>query len=86
MTTSLPNIDVAVDAALEISDWDMRSTESVLTQDGVAKGAWMLDLEASRHALKNIIEAEDATITDIPAEYVEDDSDVNTVQYPLPEI
>ena len=71
---------------MENSDWDMRSVESVLTQDGVVKGVWMLDLEASRTALKAIIEAEDASITDILADYAEDDSDIITVQYPLPEI
>ena len=71
---------------MEKNEWDMRSVESVLTQDGVIKGAWMLDLQASRTALKAIVEAEDASITDIPADYVEDDSDIITVQYPLPEI
>ena len=71
---------------MEKNEWDMRSVESVLTQDGVVKGAWMLDLQASRYTLKAIIEEEDASITDIPADYVEDDSDIITVQYPLPEI
>ena len=71
---------------MEKNEWDMRSVESVLTQDGVVKGAWMLDLQASRYTLKAIIEEEDASITDIPADYVEDDSDLITVQYPLPEI
>ena len=71
---------------MEKNEWDMRSVESVLMQDGVVKGAWMLDLQASRYTLKAIIEEEDASITDIPADYVEDDSDIITVQYPLPEI
>ena len=71
---------------MEKNEWDMRSVESVLTQDGVVKGAWMLDLQASRYTLKAIIEEEDASITDIPADYFEDDSDIITVQYPLPEI
>ena len=84
--TQLNQADEMARNIMEKSDWDMRSVESVLTQDGVIKGAWMLDLEASRYALKTIIEAEDATITDIPADYVEDDSDIITVQYPLAEI
>lgn len=84
--TQLNQADEMARNIMEKNDWDMRSVESVLTQDGVIKGAWMLDLEASRYALKTIIEAEDATITDIPADYVEDDSDIITVQYPLAEI
>ena len=84
--TQLNQADEMARNIMEKNDWDMRSVESVLTQDGVIKGAWMLDLEASRYALKTIIEAEDATITDIPADYDEDDSDIITVQYPLAEI
>ena len=84
--TQLNQADEMARNIMEKSEWDMRSVESVLTQDGVIKGAWMLDLQASRTALKTIVEAEDASITDIPADYVEDDSDIITVQYPLPEI
>lgn len=84
--TQLNRADEMARNIMENSDWDMRSVESVLMQDGVVKGVWMLDLEASRTALKAIIESEDASITDIQADYAEDDSDIITVQYPLPEI
>ena len=88
--TQLNQADEIARNIMEKSEWYMRSVESVLTQDGAIKGAWMLDLQASRTTLKTIIEEEDAAITDISADYVkdyvEDDSDIITVQYPLPEI
>ena len=84
--TQLNRADEMARNIMENSGWDMRSVESVLTQDGEVKGAWMLDLQASRTALKTIIDDEDAAIADIPADYVENDSDFITVQYPLPKI
>ena len=92
--TQLNQADEMARNIMEKSEWDMRSVESVLTQDGAIKGAWMLELEASRIALKTIIEDDDAATIDIPADYIkdyvqdyaEDNSDIITVQYPPPEI
>lgn len=79
--TQLNQADEMARTMMEKSEWDMRSVESVLTQDGEVKGAWMLDLQASRAALKNIILEEDAAISEISADDVEDNSDISSVQY-----
>ena len=84
--TQLNQADEMARNIMEKSEWDMRSVESVLTQDGVIKGAWMLDLQASRAALKTTIEQEDALVTDIAADDVEENIEIITVQYPPPEI
>ena len=80
--TQLNQADEMARNIMEKSEWDMRSVESVLTQDEEVKGAWMLDLQASRAALKNIILEEDRAITEISADYVEDESELLAVQYP----
>lgn len=60
--TQLSHADEIARTIMEKAEWDMRSVESVLTQDGLPQGAWMLDLQASRQTLQNIIEKEDAEI------------------------
>lgn len=84
--TQLNQADEMARNIMEKSDWDMRSVESVLRQDDAIKGAWMLDLQASRTALKTTIEQEDALVTDIVADDVEENIEIITVQYPPPEI
>ena len=84
--TQLNQADEMARNIMEKSDWDMRSVESVLRQDDAIKGAWMLDLQASRTALKTTIEQEDALVTDIAADDVEENIEIITVQYPPPEI
>lgn len=60
--TQLNRADEIARTIMEKADWDMRSVESVLTQDELPRGSWMLDLQASRTTLQHMIEKEDAEV------------------------
>ena len=60
--TQLHEADEMARTMMENTEWDMRSVESVLTQDEPALGAWMIDLQASRYTLQTMIEKEDAEV------------------------
>jgi Zn-dependent protease with chaperone function len=60
--TQLSQADEIARTIMEKAEWDMRSVESVLTQDEPPQGAWMLDLQASRYTLQAMIEKEDAEV------------------------
>lgn len=60
--TQLNRADEMARTIMEKAEWDMRSAESVLTQDELPRGSWMLDLQASRSKLQHLIEKEDADI------------------------
>jgi Peptidase family M48 len=60
--TQLSQADEIARTIMERAEWDMRSVESVLTQDEPPQGAWLNDLQASRYTLQTMIEKEDAAI------------------------
>ncbi len=60
--TQLSQADEVARTIMEKAEWDMRSVESVLTQDKPLESAWMNDLQASRYTLQAMIEKEDAEI------------------------
>jgi hypothetical protein len=60
--TQLSQSDEIARAIMEKVEWDMRSVESVLTQDEASENPWMNDLQVSRYALQTMIEKEDAEI------------------------
>jgi hypothetical protein len=60
--TQLNRADEMALAIMEKAEWDMRSAESVLTQDELPRGSWMLDLQVSRTKLQQLIEKEEAEI------------------------
>ncbi len=60
--TQLSQADEIARTIMEKAEWDMRSVESVLTQDEPPQGAWLNDLQASRYTLQTMIEKDDAEI------------------------
>ncbi len=64
--TQLQKADEIAYQIMEKTDWDLRSTNNVLTQGDTPKDAWMLDLEQSRMQLEKVIEAEEASIELLP--------------------
>ncbi|HSI24364.1 MAG TPA: M48 family metalloprotease [Methylotenera sp.] len=60
--TQLSQADEIARTIMEKANWDMRSVESVLTQDEPPRGSWMLDLQTSRSTLQGLIEKEDAEV------------------------
>ncbi len=60
--TQLSRSDEIARTIMEKANWDMRSVASVLTQDELPRGSWMLDLQASRSTLQAMLEKEDAEV------------------------